>query len=181
MPSRRSCGGTKTPPAGSDRTCPSISITPPSGTSSPAMQRNVVVLPQPDGPSSVRNSFPASSNEMLLMTVSGPNDFRSPVTLIPIAFPSARARARHEPQEQRHDREHDQRRDQRERAGDAPVGLLEGFPDGDRQHGRRGAEQQDRRRDLAEEGHEQQEIAALQRRARQRQQDPAHALNLTCS
>src|SRR6186997_2455852 len=38
--------------AGDDTTLPPIEISPPVGCSRPATQRNVVVLPQPDGPSS---------------------------------------------------------------------------------------------------------------------------------
>src|ERR1700736_3866515 len=52
MPSSRSRGGTRMPFAGDDTTRPAMLISPPVGCSSPATQRSVVVLPQPDGPSS---------------------------------------------------------------------------------------------------------------------------------
>ena len=37
--------------------CPSNRMRPLSGSSKPPIRRSVVVLPQPDGPKSVRNSF----------------------------------------------------------------------------------------------------------------------------
>src|SRR3954466_7943450 len=52
MPSSRDRGGTRIPRSGDDTTLPAMLISPPVGCSSPATQRNVVVLPQPDGPSS---------------------------------------------------------------------------------------------------------------------------------
>src|SRR5712672_384231 len=52
MPRSRSRGGTRMPRAGADTTRPAILIAPDVGCSSPATQRKVVVLPQPDGPSS---------------------------------------------------------------------------------------------------------------------------------
>src|SRR5246127_5894280 len=52
MPRSRERGGTSTPCAGDDTTLPPIDIRPSVGCSRPATQRKVVVLPQPDGPSS---------------------------------------------------------------------------------------------------------------------------------
>ena len=45
---------------------------PPLGVSSPATARNVVVLPQPEGPSSVTNSPGAMSKPMLSTAVTSP-------------------------------------------------------------------------------------------------------------
>ena len=56
MPMSRSRGLTIRPRSGSDTTRPPIEMRPPVGCSRPATQRKVVVLPQPDGPSSTRNS-----------------------------------------------------------------------------------------------------------------------------
>src|SRR4029434_5694290 len=62
-----------------------IWISPPSGSSSTAMDRRVVVLPQPLGPSKVR-SFPVSTSKETLSTAatdaprSASNCFLSPVT-----------------------------------------------------------------------------------------------------
>src|ERR1043166_3486097 len=44
-------GGTCRPRSGAATSSPPIEIVPPVGCSRPAMQRNVVVLPQPEGPS----------------------------------------------------------------------------------------------------------------------------------
>src|SRR5882672_611584 len=52
MPSSRKRGGTRMPLAGDDTIRPAILISPSVGCSRPATQRSVVVLPQPDGPSS---------------------------------------------------------------------------------------------------------------------------------
>jgi len=51
MPMSRECGGTKWPFPETTRS--PMRIVPASGRSRPAMQRRVVVFPQPDGPSSV--------------------------------------------------------------------------------------------------------------------------------
>src|SRR5262245_23309248 len=52
MPMSRRRGGTITPPAGAETRRPPMLIAPVVGCSSPATQRSVVVLPQPEGPSS---------------------------------------------------------------------------------------------------------------------------------
>src|SRR5882757_10221122 len=52
MPRSRERGGTRMPRAGDDTSRPAMLISPPVGCSRPATQRSVVVLPQPDGPSS---------------------------------------------------------------------------------------------------------------------------------
>src|SRR6266566_4075557 len=51
MPRSRERGGTRMPRAGDDTTRPAMLISPSVGCSSPATQRKVVVLPQPEGPS----------------------------------------------------------------------------------------------------------------------------------
>ena len=53
MPMPRSLGGTKMPLSVSHTVSSAMTILPASGRSRPARQRSVVVLPQPDGPSSV--------------------------------------------------------------------------------------------------------------------------------
>ena len=63
MPSLRWSGGTNSPAAASLTTRPPITIVPVSLRSSPATMRKVVVLPQPEGPSSVTNS-PCSIDEV---------------------------------------------------------------------------------------------------------------------
>src|SRR5215813_9526894 len=60
MPTERCSTGTFTRALASNSVRPSTAMMPSSGISSPAMQRKVVVLPQPDGPSRVKN-VPGSS------------------------------------------------------------------------------------------------------------------------
>ena len=61
MPMLRRCSGTEMPRSLSNSGRPSTVMRPVSGVSRPAMQRKVVVLPQPDGPSSVKN-VPGAGN-----------------------------------------------------------------------------------------------------------------------
>src|SRR5215468_8590222 len=63
MPRSRDRGGTRMPRAGEDTTLAPIAISPPVGCSRPATQRSVVVLPQPDGPSSTTIS-PAGTEKL---------------------------------------------------------------------------------------------------------------------
>src|SRR5262249_37815685 len=63
MPRSRERGGTRMPRAGEDTTFPPIVISPPVGCSRPATQRSVVVLPQPEGPSSTTIS-PAGTEKL---------------------------------------------------------------------------------------------------------------------
>src|SRR5215831_12439125 len=81
MPMSRWRGGTMTPSAGADTVRPPIEITPPVGCSSPATQRSVVVLPQPDGPSRTTIS-PAGTAKLTPSTAGRPiaNCFFRPVT-----------------------------------------------------------------------------------------------------
>src|SRR5262245_39476999 len=65
MPTERCSTGTFTRALASNSVRLSTAITPSSGVSRPAMQRKVVVLPQPDGPSSVKK-VPGSSVKFAL-------------------------------------------------------------------------------------------------------------------
>src|SRR4029077_2699670 len=71
MPMLRKRGGTCTPRSGAATSSPPIEIVPPVGCSSPAMQRSVVVLPQPDGPSSTTIS-PAAMRKLTSSTAGRP-------------------------------------------------------------------------------------------------------------
>src|SRR5437588_1460110 len=71
MPSSRCRGATAMPRAGSDTTRPAMLMAPPVGCSSPAMQRSVVVLPQPEGPSSTTIS-PAGTWKLTPSTAGRP-------------------------------------------------------------------------------------------------------------
>jgi hypothetical protein len=68
---RRLSGGTDK--VGDDSTRLSISIVPALGEMKPAIMRRVVVLPQPDGPSSDTNSPVSSASEKSSTAVNGPN------------------------------------------------------------------------------------------------------------
>src|SRR6476469_8381834 len=69
MPSSRSRGGTRMPLAGDDTIRPAILISPSVGCSSPATQRSVVVLPQPDGPS--RTTISPAGTAKLTPSIAG--------------------------------------------------------------------------------------------------------------
>jgi hypothetical protein len=56
MPMSRRWAGTLIRRSSENMVLPSMEMVPPVGRSNPARARNVVVLPQPDGPSSVKNS-----------------------------------------------------------------------------------------------------------------------------
>src|SRR4051794_11580270 len=81
MPRSRCRGATAMPRAGSDTTLPAMLIAPSVGCSRPATQRNVVVLPQPEGPSSTTIS-PAGTAKLTPSTAGRPiaNCLRKPRT-----------------------------------------------------------------------------------------------------
>src|ERR1700687_639277 len=81
MPRLRSRGGTRMPRAGDDTRCPAMLISPDVGCSSPATQRKVVVLPQPDGPS--RTTISPAGTAKLTPSIAGrpiENCLRRPLT-----------------------------------------------------------------------------------------------------
>ena len=71
MPMLRRRGGTSTPRSGADTTRPPIAMRPAVGCSRPATQRSVVVLPQPEGPSSTTIS-PAGTSKLTSSTAGRP-------------------------------------------------------------------------------------------------------------
>ena len=71
MPMSRSRGLTSTPRSGSETTRSPIEMRPPVGCSRPATQRKVVVLPQPEGPSSTTIS-PAGTSKLTPSTAGVP-------------------------------------------------------------------------------------------------------------
>src|ERR1700722_19636007 len=71
MPRSRKRGGSRMPCAGDDTIFPPILISPEVGCSRPATQRKVVVLPQPDGPSSTTIS-PAGTAKLTPSTAGRP-------------------------------------------------------------------------------------------------------------
>src|SRR6202162_379789 len=71
MPRSRERGGTSMPRPGDDTRRPAMLISPDVGCSRPATQRKVVVLPQPDGPSSTTIS-PAGTAKLTPSTAGRP-------------------------------------------------------------------------------------------------------------
>src|ERR1700734_3961752 len=81
MPRSRKRGGSRMPRSGDDTTWPPMLISPEVGCSRPATQRKVVVLPQPEGPSSTTIS-PAGTAKLTPSTAGRPiaNCLRRSVT-----------------------------------------------------------------------------------------------------
>src|SRR3954464_15397641 len=71
MPMLRARGGMRKPRSGTATSSPPIEIAPPVGCSRPAMHRSVVVLPQPEGPSSTTIS-PAAMRKLTSSTAGRP-------------------------------------------------------------------------------------------------------------
>src|ERR1700754_1640331 len=71
MPRSRCRGATEMPRDGADTTLPAMLIEPAVGCSRPATQRSVVVLPQPEGPSSTTIS-PAGTTKLTPLTAGRP-------------------------------------------------------------------------------------------------------------
>src|SRR5690349_19234186 len=69
MPRSRRRGGTRTPRSGDETTLPAMLISPEVGCSSPATQRSVVVLPQPEGPS--RTTISPAGTAKLTPSIAG--------------------------------------------------------------------------------------------------------------
>src|ERR1700742_245952 len=95
MPRSRSLGGTSTPRAGDETTRPAMLISPSVGCSRPATQRNVVVLPHPEGPSSTTIS-PAGTAKLTPSIAGRPtaNCLRKSVTssvAVMMSFPRRRS------------------------------------------------------------------------------------------
>src|ERR1700761_2688589 len=61
---------------------PSIRMLPPVTSSSPAISRSSVVLPQPDGPTNTTKEPSAISRSAPLMMLTGPKDFLTPCSVI---------------------------------------------------------------------------------------------------
>src|ERR1700730_9638397 len=69
MPRSRRRGGTRIPRSGDETTLPAMLISPDVGCSSPATQRSVVVLPQPEGPS--RTTISPAGTAKLTPSIAG--------------------------------------------------------------------------------------------------------------
>src|SRR5229473_3082946 len=148
MPKLRRFGGTKIPAADENTTFPCRLISPDFGTSRPAMERSVVVFPQPLGPSSVK-SFPSgTSNETSWVArTASPRSLgysvHSDLTISTIsdsgvrdAEPPGGKSFQQDEAQQRRDQHHAQRRKLH------ILTILPIFPDHDRQHFRSRAVEQ---------------------------------------
>src|SRR6266446_3890767 len=151
MPKPRRLGATKTPFVEEYTTRSPTPISPARGRSRPAIERSVVVLPQPLGPSSV-NSFPSGTSKLtscaaltiwprsLGYSVNRPSTFS---TRFSGSFLDAELLA--EPLGDHHqDKERPQRREL------DVLAVLPQFPDGNRQHLGARAVEQDRAGELAD-------------------------------
>src|SRR5262245_55032527 len=182
MPKLRLLGATKMPLSEEETRRPPTSISPAIGFSSPAIERSVVVLPQPDGPSSV-NSLPSgTSNETSCAALTAPPrslaySVKSDLTLstfpsrVFLCFrnsePPADELCQHDHQEQRDD-QHDA-----ERRKLHILPILPQLPYHDRYHfGARGVEQ-DRARQLPDRDDHHVDPPGQQSRLQQWQNDAA--------
>src|SRR6266850_6708347 len=156
MPRPRRFGGTKMPRCEEYTTSPPTEISPCRGLSRPAMERSVVVLPQPLGPSRV-NSFPSGTSKVtscaaftiwprsLGYSVNSPSTFstRFSGSFLDAEF-LAQPLGHHHQDEERQNKEHPQRRELH------VLAVLPQFPDGDRQYLGARAVEQDRAGELAD-------------------------------
>src|SRR6266545_8019371 len=156
MPKPRRLGATKTPFVEEYTTRSPTPISPARGRSRPAIERSVVVLPQPLGPSSVK-SFPCGTSKLtscaaltiwprsLGYSVKRPWTFstRFSASLLDSEF-LAQPLGEHHQDEERQDEEHSQRRQP------PLLAVLPQFPDGDRQDLGTRAVEQDRAGELAD-------------------------------
>src|SRR3954464_7024086 len=96
MPSPRTSAGTSMPRARSKTMRSPMRMLPPLGSSSPAIMRKVVVLPQPEGPSSVSNSPSAAVSVAPSTAAKAPKLFeRLSSAMSGTAYSSASADAKH--------------------------------------------------------------------------------------
>src|SRR5258705_2014740 len=154
MPKPRRLGATKTPLVEEYTTRSPTLISPKRGRSSPAIERRVVVLPQPLGPSSV-NSFPSGTSNVtscaartiwprsLGYSVKSPATFstRFSGSFLDSEF-LAQPLGDHHQDEDRQDEQHPQRRQLH------VLAVLHQFPDSDRQDLGARAVEQDGAREL---------------------------------
>src|SRR5713226_3297194 len=156
MPKPRRLGATKTPWVEEYTTRSPTPISPARGRSRPAIERSVVVLPQPLGPSSV-NSFPSGTSKLtscaaltiwprsLGYSVNSPSTFSTRLSgsFLDAEF-LAQELGHHHQNKECQDKEHPQRREL------DVLAVLPQFPDGDRQDLGARAVEQDRAGELTD-------------------------------
>src|SRR3954471_1523889 len=155
---------------------PPTLISPARGFSRPAIERSVVVLPQPLGPSKVK-SFPAGTSKVTSWAArttlprSSAYSVHNPLTFSTSGFldsetPSDQLGDEHE-EKQANDEHHAERREL------DVLAVLPQLPDEDRQHLGVGTVEQDRDRKLADRHDDDVDPAGHQPRLEQRQDDAA--------
>src|SRR5215211_1380622 len=180
IPSPRSFAGTRIRFSDEKSTRSATAISPESGVSSPATQRSVVVLPQPDGPSSVK-SCPSSTSSEMSSTANtrlrfsprlAPNDFtRFVMRSTPLRLPDPDPRAELVGQGHEHDQRADHHRPERRELRE--LAVLVHLPDQDRQRLLPGRVEDDRAGQLAHRHDEDVDPARDQSRHQQRHDDTA--------
>src|SRR5262245_26882652 len=153
---------------------PPTLISPARGLSNPAIERRVVVLPQPLGPSSVK-SLPAGTSKVTSSAAriawprSSVYSVHSPMTFSTSCFPYSEAfsdQLRNQHEEEQADDEHDTERRELD-----VLAVLPQLPDEDGQHLGAGAVEQDRARELADRHDHDVDPARHQPGLEQRQDD----------
>src|SRR5437868_7110551 len=153
MPRPRAFGGTKMLRAEEKTTSPPIAISPRRGRSRPAIERSVVVLPQPLGPSSVKSLPCGTSNATSCAArITWP---RSPVYSVQSSFTVSKSQlpnSKAPPDPLRGEHQHEEREDQHDaKRGELDVlAVLPELPDDDGDHLGARAVEQDRARKLAD-------------------------------
>src|SRR4249920_2914495 len=155
---------------------PPTLISPERGLSRPAIERSVVVLPQPLGPSSVK-SFPAGTSKLtswaarMTLPRSSAYSVHSPLTFSTSGFLYSET-----PSDQLGDEDQEEQADDEhypERRKLDVLAVLPQLPDEDREHLGAGAVEQDRARQLADRDDDDVDPARHQPRLEQRQDDAA--------
>src|SRR5580765_3791903 len=155
---------------------PPTLISPERGRSRPAIERSVVVLPQPLGPRSVK-SFPAGTSKLtscaarMTLPRSSAYSVQRPLTFSTSGFPYSETSSDGlcgEYQEKQPDDEH-----HAERRKLDVLAVLPQLPDEDRKHLGAGAVEQDRARELADRDDDDVDPARDQPGLEQRQDDAA--------
>src|SRR5438105_14758389 len=174
MPRPRAFGGTKRFFCDEKTSSPPIAISPSRGRSRPAIERRVVVLPQPLGPSRVKSLPGGTPNATSCAARIGwprspTYSVQSPFTVSKSELPDSELAA--EPLRREH--QHEEREDQHhaERGELDILAVLPQLPDHDRHHLGAGAVEQDGARELADRDDDDVDPPGDEARFQQRQDD----------
>src|SRR5437763_2477239 len=174
MPRPRAFGGTKRFLCDEKTSSPPTAISPSRGRSRPAIERRVVVLPQPLGPSRVKSLPGGTSNATscaarIAWPRSPTYSVQSPFTVSKSELPDSELAAKPLRREHQHEEREDQHHAKR---GELDVlAVLPQLPDDDRHHFGSRAVEQDGARELADANDHDVDPARDQARLQQRQDD----------